>query len=75
MTRLWIIEDDADFADVLRESLELDASFEAERLLKSCPHHQLVEKRNFLAAGTAASMLVPIWERIQNACLASLSGR
>lgn len=33
MTRLWIIEDDLDFADVLRESLESDGAFEVTRVL------------------------------------------
>lgn len=32
-TRLLIIEDDADFADVLRESLELDGSFEVASII------------------------------------------
>jgi CheY-like chemotaxis protein len=33
MTRLWIIEDDLDFADVLWESLESDGSFQVTRVL------------------------------------------
>lgn len=51
MTRLWIIEDDADFADVLRESLELDASFEVAKVI---PNKR--EAEELIAAGALADV-------------------